>query len=96
FAYLFAIDIRNREFIWLNLTKSGTQIIAGAEDLSFLLDYFGRAKIFNLYDLFAAMAAERVDDPSEADVVVSDKPLPEDCVATQIRSCDVDKVLALL
>ena len=96
FAYLFAIDIRNREFIWLNLTKSGTQIIAGAEDLSFLLDYFGRAKIFNLYDLFAAMAAERVDDPSEADVIVSDKPLPEDCVATQIRSCDVDKVLALL
>lgn len=96
FAYLFALDLEAREFIWLNTSKSGQTIVAGAESLAFLTAYFDRTKIFSVYDLFASLANELSDTPEGADLAVTDRSLPENTNARQIRSCDIDLITAAL
>ena len=72
FAYLFGIDLYTNEFIWLNTAKNSTSRVAGNTSLGFLIDYLHITEIMNVYDFFAMMAAEIVEDPLDADVVVTD------------------------
>lgn len=97
FAFLFAIDLARREFVWLNAARASSLHVAGLSDLAFLWPYLDAALQLDLRDLFTMMASELTDDPAKADCVLSDR---EDLTlrpdARQIRSCDVAQVLGLL
>lgn len=96
FEYLFAIDLKNNQVIWLNTTKDSNQIVAGATNLSFLTDYFNMTKILNLKDLFTMMAESVTDNIADADVVVSDKYFDNKDNKDVYRTCDIDKILKLI
>ena len=96
FAYLFALDLEARDFIWLNLSRNGQTTIAGTQSLAFLTAYFDRVNIFSVYDLFALLAKDLVDTPDAAEIAVTDRSLPEGSAAKQIRSCDTDLIMGLL
>lgn len=96
FAFLFAIDLQRREFVWLNIGNDSWGNIAGESRMDFLMEYMNSARVMDLYDFAALLATELVENPEEADVVFSDKTLPIREDAQQIRSCDFEKVLALM
>ncbi len=96
FAYLFALDLTAREFIWLNLVKNSQTTVAGTESLAFLTDYFDRVRVFSVYDLFTYLAEETVETPEEAEIAVTDRALPENAAAKQIHSYDIDRITGLL
>ena len=73
FAYLFGIDLNTSEFIWLNVNQNNGATVAGENNLSFLTDYFGITKVFNVYRLFELLATELVTDPAKASVIASDR-----------------------
>ncbi len=96
FAYLFGIDLEKNELVWLNLLQGADAAVAGETSLAFLLDYMAITSVYNVYDFFKMMAREVVDDPADADVVVSDRPfsLPEGTEV--IRSADQEKLIAFM
>lgn len=96
FAYLFGIDVKTREFVWLNMARDSRERIAGETSLAFLLDYLEIAEVINLGDFAWALATEVVDDPAEADVVFSDKHEPLREGAELIRSLDTERIIRLL
>ena len=96
FAYLFGIDVKTREFVWLNMARDSRERIAGETSMSFLWDYLEIAEVINLGDFAWDLATEVVDDPSEADVVFSDKDEPLREGAELIRSCDMERMIQLL
>lgn len=96
FAYLFAIDVVERQVIWLNIARDSTAIVAGTTGLAFLLDYVNATKVINMHSFFAMLATELVQDAKEADVVVTDEQVEVKEGATVIRSYDTDKILPLL
>lgn len=95
-AYLFALDIANNEFIWLNIADESMRIIAGTEGIGFLLDYINATDVINMKDFFEMLATAVVDSPEDADVIVSDK--ESDIVEGKdvIKSYNFERVLALL
>ena len=95
-AYLFALDLKKREFIWLNLGSSSNLDVAAKENIRFLEKYFNMTDVINVYDYAVMLASEVVDDPEAADVVFSDKPLKLKDGAQQIRSIDTEKLTALM
>lgn len=96
FAYLFGIDVKTREFVWLNMARDSRERIAGETSMSFLWDYLEIAEVINLGDFAWDLATEVVEDPSEADVVFSDKDEPLREGAELIRSCDMERIIQLL
>ena len=103
FAYLFALDLEEEEFIWLNVAREGGAIVAGETSLAFLFPYFETTKILNVKKFFELAATEIVSDPLEAQMIVSDK--AEDweraCAEGQgdkewIRSFDFERYLVLM
>jgi hypothetical protein len=96
FAYLFGIDVKTREFVWLNMARDSRERIAGETSMSFLWDYLEIAEVINLGDFAWDLATEVVDDPREADVVFSDKDEPLREGAELIRSCDMERLIQLL
>lgn len=96
FAYLFGIDLEKNEFIWLNQARNSNAQVAGSTSLTFLLDYFHTTEIFNVYDFFKMMAEEIVEDPMEAEIVVSDHETAYADDAEMIREYDFEKIRALM
>ncbi|MBR5287404.1 MAG: hypothetical protein IKU34_02300 [Clostridia bacterium] len=96
FAYLFAIDLKTREIIWLNTSRDSSEHVAGKTSLEFLRTYFDYAQVFSLRTLFEMMATEVVDNPMEADVVLTNEELPVREGAEVIHSYDMDRILALM
>ena len=96
FAYLFAIDVRSNEFVWLNIANDSQQSIAGTSSADFLKDILSSTQVLSVYDFVSMLATEVVHTPEEADVVFSDEKLTLRYGAEQIRSCDYEKILALL
>ena len=96
FAYLFGVDLRTRDFVWLNISRDSSTTVAGITDMSFLTDYFHVTEIINVYTFFEMMASEVVSDISEAEIVVTDKNV--ECAENiqVIREYDIDKMLALM
>ena len=64
--------------------------------MKFLIDYFKITSVINMGMLFEMLATEIVESPANADVVVSDEELDGCENAEVIRSCDFEKVMALL
>lgn len=96
FAYLFAIDLLNREFIWLNIGRDSNVNVAGTTAMNYLKSYFDVISVMNLYDFFSLMAKEKVDDISKADVVVTDKEVNVPDGVEVIHSTDVERIMALM
>ncbi|MBQ3016514.1 MAG: hypothetical protein IJD79_07025 [Clostridia bacterium] len=95
-AYIFAIDIKENEFIWLNIADESMRIVAGTEDISFIEEYLHATDVINMSDFFSMLATEVVESPEDADIIVSDK--ESDIVEGKetIRSYDFEKVMALM
>ena len=97
-SYLFAIDLENRDFVWLNMCKDTKQIVAGTDNVSFLAKYIYMTEVINVSRLFKMLATEVVDNVDDADIVVSDEkfdlPLGENQI--QIKSTDTEVLIALL
>lgn len=96
YAHLFAIDLDKKEFVWLNIAKNSTARIAFLEDISYLVKYINMTKYLNLHNFFSMLATKVVKDPSEADVIVSDKKIKIAHKAKVITSNDTEKIMALL
>lgn len=96
FAYLFGIDLEKNDFVWLNASRDSNAIIAGATSLSFLNDYFKTTSILNVGTLFEMLATEIVASPEDAEVIVTDEDLEAREGVEVIRSCDFEKVTALI
>lgn len=96
FAYLFGIDLFTNEFIWLNVARNSSSRVAGDTSLAFLTDYFHITEIMNVHDFFSMMAEEIVEDPMEADVVVTDHETNCADGAEVIREYDFERIRALM
>ena len=96
FAHLFAIDVDAREIVWLNMAREGNSHVAGETRMTFLLDYMNVTSIINLYDFAHMLATEVVDDPTQADVVFSDRDEQINDGAELIRSYDTERIIELL
>ena len=96
FAYLFALDLQTRELVWLNVARAGGQRVAGTTQMGFLAKYLEATSVINLYDFARMLATEVVDDPKQADVVFSDKPVAMREDAELIRSQDTERIIELL
>lgn len=96
FAYLFVIDLERECFVWLNVARESKARVAGATDMLFLLDYMDMVDVISLYDFVTMLATEVVDNPKDADVVVSDEEITLPEGAELIRSCDFERILALM
>lgn len=91
FAYLFGIDLETNDFLWLNVSRSGDVTVAGTTDLRFLLDYFHVTEVLNVYSFFEMMATELVEDPAEAEVIVSDAYMPDQKASLDSDSPDQEE-----
>ncbi|MBP5533143.1 MAG: TerD family protein [Lachnospiraceae bacterium] len=98
FAYLFGLDLVKNDFIWLNMNKDSNSHVAGETNMGFLIDYFYVTDVINVKSFFEMMAAELVNDPGKADVVVSDSVNESELGAGTklIRSYDFEKMTALM
>ena len=105
FCYMFAIDLRRREMVWLNIAREGRYAVAGTTDFGFIRDYLESTDVFNAYDLFTAAAKEIVPSPTttlkKADVLVTDDVFYDGLASrdpnlTVIHSWDLEKMLAII
>lgn len=96
FAYLFAIDLEKRDFIWLNIARDSSERVAGTTSLGFLLDYFDVTSVMNMKKFFTMLAAEVVDSKEEADVIVSDENYDAAEGQEIIRSLDFERIIQLM
>lgn len=97
FSYLFAVDMKSWQLIWLNVIKDSKQRVAGEDNFDFLIPYIKSIDVFNLCKLFVSMTTKLVDNPEDADVIVSDNPkltARED--QEIIHSTDVERIFSLL
>ena len=97
FAYLFAIDLKTNDFIWLNTTRDSNARVAGATDMSFITQYFDILDTINVYDFFAMQAREIVDKPEDAELIVSDEMDHWLSYGTEvIHSFDTERMIQLM
>ena len=97
YAVLFALDLKEREIVWLNLGMNSSETIAGDSEIATVLDYLDAADIANLRMLFRGMATETVDRPEDADVIVADHYSGELREGQRlIRSTDHEKIFEYL
>lgn len=73
FAYIFAIDMKTRQMIWLDIAREGNYSVAGTTKMNWLLDYMTITDVYNLHDLFNDLATTVTTDPAIADVIISDE-----------------------
>ena len=96
FAYLFGVDLEQNDFIWLNMAKSSRAHVAGDTAFGFLSRWFDVTNVMNLYTLASMMASEIALTPADAETVVSDAPLQGLVSGEIIRSCDFERIRALM
>ena len=92
-AYLFALDLETYEMIWLN-TAIQTERSVNTGDAKVIMSVMDATKKFNVYDLYTTRYTNRVETPTEADLIVSDQVLELRPEQTQIHSYDIDALLA--
>ena len=96
FCYMFAIDPWERRFIWLNTSMQGDSHLAVEGDMGFVEDLVRMCDIMSVGRLFELMATELVARPEDAELILSDEE-PEAPEGVEIlRSCDFERVLAML
>jgi len=96
FAYLFAIDLKTKELVWLNVSRDSNARVAGTTSLDFLKDYINACQLMNVQKLFSMLATEVVETPEDADVVVADEVVSVKENTEIIHSYDTERILALM
>lgn len=96
FAYLFGIDLETNELIWLNMARDSSARVAGTTSMKFLTDYFHVTETMNVAKFFTMMATELVEDPAEAEVVVTDRTIEVPEGIEVIREYDFERMIALM
>ena len=96
FAYLFGIDLKTKEFVWLNTSRDSRAHIAGVTELGFLSYYFKATDVLNVGMIFEMAASELVEWADEADLAVTDEALASEACEKVIRSHDFEKIMALI
>ena len=96
FAYLFGIDLRTNDLIWLNMARDSRATVAGMTEMDFLPEYFDITDTINVYTFFEMMAEKVVKDMAEAEIVVTDKETECSGGAKIIREYDTEKMIALM
>ncbi|MBR2460801.1 MAG: TerD family protein [Clostridia bacterium] len=96
YAYLFGIDLKTNDFVWLNTSLHSNEHVAGRTSMSVLNDYFKYTSIINLGTLFEMLSTEIVDAPEQADVVVSDTHEATKEGSYTVKSHDFERITALL
>lgn len=96
FAYLFAIDLAANDFIWLDVDRASSAAVAGTTRLGFLTEYFDMTSVMNVHEFFSMLGTEIVDDVADAEIVVTDKPIDVKEGTEVVRSCDTERILALM
>ena len=96
FCYLFAIDVVDNKIIWLNVARDSSEKIAGTTSISFLIDYLTIVKVISAYDIYTMLATKVVDNPLDADVVVTDEEIEVKEGTEIIRSYETEKLLPLI
>lgn len=97
YAYLFGIDIKKREFVWLNIGKDSTSRISfDARTNDMLKGYFNITDKINMYTLFKMLGSKVVKSPENADVIVSDNAEYEEMGKEIVHSYDFEKIAAIL
>ena len=97
YAVLFALDMKKREIVWLNLAMNYQTNIAGEDQMQFILPYMNILDEANVYSFFAAKATELTEKPETADLIVSDREI--DTLREnqeQIHSYDYEKMIRYL
>ena len=94
FAYLFAIDLKTLEMVWLNLSREGRTTVAGMTGMDWLKKYLTMTDILSLKDLYR-MAGTLVDKPEDADILVTDRSTNSDSERL-VHSWNFEKMLNLL
>lgn len=93
FSYLFAIDLKTHEIIWLNTAFNSKSRVAGNENImESIQKKLHATDVFTVYDLFAKSSAILITDPEEAELIVSDNHQGDNVV----HSYDVDKILTYM
>lgn len=82
--------------IWLNVARESSERVAGNTSLGFMTRYFDITKVLNMKIFFEMLATRVTNDPTEADVIVSDREIAVPEHAQIIHSYDFEKVLALM
>lgn len=99
FVHLFAIDLKEMEMIWLNVSRQGTHHVAGDTSMKWLKRYLQITDVFNVYDLYS-QAGTVVNRAEDADVIVADLEIPvseeKEKTVARIHSWDVEQMLSLL
>jgi len=95
-AYIFAIDLKRSDLVWLNVADDSDSIVGATESVAFLRRYLTATDALNLGNIFAMMAKEIVESPEDADVVLSDKNVKVREGAMQIRSYDYEKIMSII
>ena len=95
-CFLFALDLINREIIWLNIAQAGNERIAGCNSLRFLQKYFNITDELNFYSFFKMGATELVSDSKDADIIVSDDDIKLAEGQVQIKTSNVEAVMKLI
>ena len=96
FGYLFGIDLKTRELVWLNVSRDSNARVAGTTSLDFLKDYINACQLMNVQKFFSMLATEVVETPEDADVVVTDDAVSVKENAEIIHSYDTERILALM
>ena len=97
FAVLFALDLKEREIIWLNIIMDSEDAIAGENEMAMVRDYLDATDTISVGTMFRGMATEIVEKPEDADVIVADHFDGELRQGQKlIRSCDYELIFEYL
>lgn len=97
-CYLFTIDLKNREMVWLNLVPNSKARVAATADMDFLIRTLQITDVFSMYDLYAWSADAVVENPEDADILIGDEEIEGELREDQewIHSWNFEKMLKLL
>ena len=95
FCHLFAIDMKTRELVWLNINKDSKAIVGGTESGIYLKKYMKLTESLNIYDAFSHMGSkvDSIDEcRSERDLILTPDRVDIDTKAELITLQDLEKL----
>lgn len=97
YAWMFALDLKTREMVWLNVTRKGRQRIAGCDRVSAVEKWLNVTDAINVESLYIAASDCFAASPEEADIVVTvDNGYSPKEGQEVVRPCDFEKILKLM
>ena len=96
FCQLFAIDMKTRELVWLNINKNSSAAIGGTESGSYLKNYMTIAESLNIYDTLSHLGIHHTDNiedcVSKKDLIIIPEKQDLNTKADIITLQDMEKI----